>query len=1478
MSNPFDHLIPRPGAAPPRATGIAPPAPIAAAPTSHAFEHLVDPPKPDLSKPVMSVNPMPGTLVIDRDLGVFGPRAAPSPAAPASSSAPITRPPAGPSSFGQQQLATMDRIDRGEAVSEADDATGYQHMSPEQRASARAGFAPTQPASSPSVSDFLDPRQYAELIKGVVPGFVNAAGSAAQAPDVAIARAQHNSAAFGRRQLEIMDRIDRGETVREIDDALGYQHMSTEQRANARAGLARAQAAFAPTPVQDRSLYQAGEAVQQWGRGLLPPAPGYEEAFGRQVGEGLGSVAFMLPVSAMFGPWAGAGVGGAMGIGEATSRAVTFDRRERAAGRPGLTQDQITAAGLLGVGPGMTDALPVEVLIGRLPVRIPDAIRRPLAQGIARVGIQATIEGVQEGGQGFLQDLIAREMYDPSQVLGQNFRRDTEVGAAVGGITEVLRQLGSGMARSAAGRRGGAGATQAPPPDQGRMAIPADDAGQAAPAAPPGGPMQMARDWWRQWRGGQPAPQADAVSAPDVQLPPPADREPTTAPTHDAGAQPVTSGPPMTWHENVIATIRERRNARRDEWEAEQQLAAAASQPSIPVVPAPSSTTRRQRSNAPQMITTPDGTMEIEARPELVELDTLQYATGALQPRDRDRPEYVQAVRERATRLDPAQLQPSRVSDTGAPIVMPDGTILSGNGRVLSLAEAYGDPALDSRTRAYRRSLGAKAKGMRQPVLVMRAAGIDPSQAAAFADRSNRGRVAQMSASERAVRDARAVGPDVVDLYQGGAFTSPANAPFLRAFMGRAVTSGEMPSVSRNGEVTQEGVARMRAAVVAAAYGDMPVMPRILESTDAGGLRSIGNAMIDAAPAMARLRSAIAAGDVAPGMDPTPSLSAALATIADLRENRTPVQQWLAQTDAFGRDPAVEGWIRAMYADGSNRPRSQAHIGRVLAAYADEAVHHKANGLFADPTTPADVVAAAEMRAAEAAGDDRRMMAASLAARKSARESAVTLLRLGRPVIVGDNVIQTINAAVAPHLDNVPADVAVGALSRVDPVEGKRKRYRYTFTTPDGGVFHIEGDASLLAGSRALYDPGSLGGGTPAIGFVHVSVPVPDIIVGDLYHEVTHALRRQDRIGPDDWLRLVRHADDLMVLGMPVVAFKRAIGAAVAPDADPRVTIYQRYHTLYGDRESFRKDVAEEAAAHLVQLYHHGALSSVPPDVAAIMDGIVDGTMARDPARGRGDLAGVLANGRAAQPMFAAIVPFRPRKNRATGDATTRDHELPVMEALRDGADHKAVLKAAGPLLARLHDRYGFTVMRSGLPVDPAALGNALLTLSRGLREAEAGLDLAPPVRSWGIQFRPDGAIHRFDDGYGSETGVALPVTATSADLARFVREVGLLRTQPPKASRDAPQQSASPASPWQWPPLATAMARRMSRDGLAPHAIADAINARWADAGVTPDMVQAQISQRASGGAIHLPDFDPTIIDHALALVRRARAANIEG
>jgi hypothetical protein len=337
------------------------------------------------------------------------------------------------------------------------------------------------------VEGLVDPQQYKEFIKGPASGAVSmlalppALGAALQT------RGQSNAGAFGRDQIEVMNRIDRGESVPDTSDAYGYQHQSPDQRKATRADAERAAAAFNPTPLTERALYKASESVKDFARTILPPVSGYEESVGRQLGEGVGSLIAGLPFG-LAGRIPAGLFFGAAGGGEALERAVQFDQTERAAGRPGLSEDEITKAAMLGVAPGTTDMLPLEVLMGRLKIPLP--WRATFARVLGRIGGQALTEGVQEGGQQFLQNLIAEETYNPKQALGEGMVPNTAMGAGVGGIAQTAQEVVKLLAKSAGGRRGGtAGQAPAPAPT-----APAAEPAVQQPAAGAEQPLEPASE------------------------------------------------------------------------------------------------------------------------------------------------------------------------------------------------------------------------------------------------------------------------------------------------------------------------------------------------------------------------------------------------------------------------------------------------------------------------------------------------------------------------------------------------------------------------------------------------------------------------------------------------------------------------------------------------------------------------------------------------------------------------------------------------------------------------------------------------------------------------------------------------------------------------------------------------------------------------------------------------------------------------
>jgi hypothetical protein len=140
------------------------------------------------------------------------------------------------------------------------------------------------------------------------------------------------------------------------------------------------------------------------------------------------------------------------------------------------------------------------------------------------------------------------------------------------------------------------------------------------------------------------------------------------------------------------------------------------------------------------------------------------------------------------------------------------------------------------------------------------------------------------------------------------------------------------------------------------------------------------------------------------------------------------------------------------------------------------------------------------------------------------------------------------------------------------------------------------------------------------------------------------------------------------------------------------------------------------------------------------------------------------------------VIPFERRAQKRTAAREDPGHELNAIDAVlkaaaRDGCARREILIAARPLLEQCRDRYGFTVMRTGLPTAPDVLGTALLTLARGLRPLDEELGGRRPCWAYGVYFSEQERLSWFEDGYGRMTGLAVPIDVDAVDLTRFVRQ-----------------------------------------------------------------------------------------------------------
>jgi N12 class adenine-specific DNA methylase len=338
-----------------------------------------------------------------------------------------------------------------------------------------------------------------------------------------------------------------------------------------------------------------------------------------------------------------------------------------------------------------------------------------------------------------------------------------------------------------------------------------------------------------------------------------------------------------------------------------------------------------------------------------------------LQPRERERHASEMQIQQIVGRLDPARLGESADVATGAPIVGADGLVESGNARTIALKRVYqanGQKAIDYKQylkdNADRFGITAESvDAMQKPVLVR--VRNTPVNRAEFARQANQSTVARMSPSEQARADAAQIDSlDDLNPTESGEFSSGSSAPFVRRFMAKLPATEQAGLIDANGQLSQSGYTRIRNAVLAKAYGDSPVLQRMVESLDSN-IRNVGTALLRVAPQVAKTREAINEGALHDA-DLTPDLMAAVEELSSLKDKGTSVTEALAQAGMFGDKLTTES--RDLLAFMDENIRSPRRIADFIQSYLDAlaAAGNPAQGsMFGDTAAPAkvDLIAAA---------------------------------------------------------------------------------------------------------------------------------------------------------------------------------------------------------------------------------------------------------------------------------------------------------------------------------------------------------------------------------------------------------------------------------------------------------------------------------------------------------------------------------------
>lgn len=383
------------------------------------------------------------------------------------------------------------------------------------------------------------------------------------------------------------------------------------------------------------------------------------------------------------------------------------------------------------------------------------------------------------------------------------------------------------------------------------------------------------------------------------------------------------------------------------------------------------------------------------------------------QLRDRNRKSSEIQIENIANAPDVKQLLDSPLMDYGAPTMDRSGNIVGGNGRMEGLSRAYdrGNGAeylgpLKERLAQFGIDPSA-ADGMQKPVLVRVVTSDIATKRLALA--SNEGSGLRMSALEQAKIDAERL-PDIRGLKfaEDGSIPAAANQTHLRAWLAEFPATEAAALLDKTGNLSAEGAKRLQSAILYRAFGDSPLLERLVEAIDPE-VRNAATALTRVAPKIAEAKAAIAAGERFP-LDIAADLEAAVEQLANLRRSGEKIADFLNQNELFAENQLTPEARKILQFFGENA-RSPKAMAEMAANFYDQA---KAAG---NPSQSSMFAAAPPTKGA--------VLDAAIAA-------------TGKRLKSGDlfEQVQAANATVEPPKELIPAD----QLERLPPeTQGKLK-------------------------------------------------------------------------------------------------------------------------------------------------------------------------------------------------------------------------------------------------------------------------------------------------------------------------------------------------------------------------------------------------------------------------------------------------------
>ena len=327
-----------------------------------------------------------------------------------------------------------------------------------------------------------------------------------------------------------------------------------------------------------------------------------------------------------------------------------------------------------------------------------------------------------------------------------------------------------------------------------------------------------------------------------------------------------------------------------------------------------------------------------------------------LQNRDRARKELVLQVNSIAENIEPERLGKNVVATEGAPIVMGDNIVAMGNGRAQAVKLAYAKGKAEG-YKEYLKQQGFNIDGFDKPVLVRKMRGeYSENVMRKLIEDANIAGTSQFSVSEQAIGDAQKISRETISLYDAESeLDTASNRKFLLEAFNEIIPETERGRyLDDAGNITQEGIKRVKNATLAYVMPDKRVLSSILETEDEV-IRKASQAIMEASPSIVSFENDIDTGNIDKRYSILDDIRTAFNLYSAAKKSGSNVRAYIKNLDMFNDYTPAQQQITNWFVETKNAGELRNRINNYIQNARVEGDTKQGN-IFSEPLTKQELL------------------------------------------------------------------------------------------------------------------------------------------------------------------------------------------------------------------------------------------------------------------------------------------------------------------------------------------------------------------------------------------------------------------------------------------------------------------------------------------------------------------------------------------